>query len=53
MNAILINRQYYLPKAKTWYGPKHFLESKKSVEAVYLVDTTSSAGDWVELLSKY
>lgn len=57
MNTILINRQYNLPKAKTWYDPKRFLESKKSVEKVYLVDTTSSAGDWggiiVQVLNGY
>ena len=57
MNAILINRQYNLSKAKTWYGPKHFLEGKKSVEAIYLIDTTSSAGDWggiiVQVLNGY
>lgn len=46
MNVLLTNRQYSLPKAKTWYDPKRFLCKKKSVEEVYLVDTTNSAGDW-------
>jgi hypothetical protein len=44
MNFILTNRKQNIEG--NWYAPRAFLEHYKSVFAVKLLNTTSSAGDW-------
>jgi len=44
MNLILTNREHNIEG--NWYAPRAFLEQYKSVFAVKLLNTTSSAGDW-------
>ncbi len=44
MEFLLTDR--YVHVEGTWYAPTKWLESKRSVVCVELINTTSSAGDW-------
>lgn len=44
MKQLLTERHYHVDG--TWYEPKKFLKSFKSVVRAEYLETTSSAGDW-------